>query len=77
MGGSALSPFLYKKAKSLGWPILICYGMTESGSQIACSSLKSIKQKSFPKMKTSGPCPNQTDPKAFSDPIGKPFNGLF
>ena len=51
VGGSALSPFLYKKAKNLAWPLLISYGFTEAASQIACSTLKSLQQKTFPKIK--------------------------
>ena len=51
VGGSALSPFLHKKARLLGWPILICYGLTEACSQIACGSLESLHQKASAKMK--------------------------
>ena len=51
VGGFALSPFLYKKAQGLGWPLLISYGMTETCSQIACSPLQSLNKKTFPKMK--------------------------
>ena len=50
IGGDALSPFLYKKARKLGWPVLISYGLTETSSQIACSSLYSLSRLSFPKM---------------------------
>ena len=51
IGGDALSPFLYKKARDLGWPVLISYGLTETSSQIACSSLSSLKQSSFPALR--------------------------
>ncbi len=51
VGGSALSPWLYKQARKLSWPVLTCYGMTEAGSQIACAELNSLNKKSFPKMK--------------------------
>ena len=42
---------MYKRAKDLGWPVLISYGLTETSSQIACSPLSSLKKKSFPPMK--------------------------
>ena len=51
VGGDRLSPALYKKAKSLGWPLLVSYGLTELCSQVACSSLSSLNKKSCPKMK--------------------------
>ena len=51
VGGGALSPKLYKKAKSLGWPLLISYGLTEACSQVACSGLASLNKKAFPRMK--------------------------
>ena len=51
VGGDSLSPFLYGKARKLGWPILISYGLTETASQIACSDLSSLNKKSFPEMK--------------------------
>ena len=35
VGGGALSPDLYSSARSLGWPVLPSYGMTETCSQIA------------------------------------------
>lgn len=51
VGGSALSPFLYKKARKLSWPVLPSYGLTEACSQVACADLDSLNKKSFPKMK--------------------------
>lgn len=51
VGGSALSPFLYKKARKLSWPILPSYGLTEACSQVACADLNSLNKKSFPKMR--------------------------
>ena len=51
IGGDSLSPWLYKKARELGWPVLISYGLTETSSQIACSPLSSLKKISFPAMK--------------------------
>ena len=51
VGGGALSPFLYKQARSLAWPILNSYGLTEACSQVACASLESLNKKILPKMK--------------------------
>lgn len=35
LGGDKVSPTILDKAIDLGWPIVLCYGMTESASQIA------------------------------------------
>ena len=51
IGGDFLSPLIYKKARTLGWPVLISYGLTESSSQIACSPLSALNKSSFPKMR--------------------------
>ena len=51
VGGDSLSPWLYKKARGLGWPILISYGLTEASSQVACADLNSLNKNLFPKMK--------------------------
>ena len=51
VGGDSLSPWLYKKARSLGWPILTSYGLTEISSQVACADLSSLNKNRFPKMK--------------------------
>ena len=50
IGGDSLSPWLYERARELGWPVLISYGLTETSSQIACSSLSSLNQQSYPKL---------------------------
>ncbi|MCZ0933512.1 MAG: AMP-binding protein [Oligoflexia bacterium] len=50
IGGDSLSPFLYRQARELGWPVLISYGLTETSSQIACSPLSSLNKQSYPKM---------------------------
>lgn len=43
VGGGALAPALELKARELGWPLLTTYGMTEACSQIATSSLSTVK----------------------------------
>ena len=39
VGGGALDPNLYLKARALGWPTLPSYGLTETASQVATASL--------------------------------------
>lgn len=39
VGGGALDPSLGEEARSLGWPVVQSYGMTESASQIATARL--------------------------------------
>ena len=51
VGGDFLSPSLYQKARNLNWPILPCYGTTETSSHIAAADLNSLKSKDFPEMK--------------------------
>ena len=51
IGGDALSPLIYKKARKLAWPILVSYGLTEACSQVACADLDSLNKNLFPKMK--------------------------
>jgi O-succinylbenzoic acid--CoA ligase len=41
VGGGALSEDLYRAARSLGWPVLPSYGMTETCSQVATATLES------------------------------------
>ncbi len=48
VGGGPLSDDLYQSARKLGWPILITYGMTEMGSQVATSTLQEIGSETFP-----------------------------
>ena len=43
VGGGALSPSLYRKARGLGWPLLPSYGLTELCSQAAVAGLSSVK----------------------------------
>lgn len=42
VGGGALNEGLYKKAKSLGWPLLPSYGLSECSSQVATAPLLSL-----------------------------------
>ncbi|MFP5519105.1 MAG: AMP-binding protein [Bdellovibrionia bacterium] len=51
VGGGRLEVSLYEKARSLGWPLLPSYGMTECCSQIATATLASLGEQSFPEMK--------------------------
>lgn len=44
VGGGALSPVLYAKARDLGWPVLPTYGMTETCSQVATAALDTLKE---------------------------------
>jgi O-succinylbenzoic acid--CoA ligase len=43
VGGGAMAPVLFQKARQLGWPVLTTYGMTETCSQIATGPLSSLK----------------------------------
>lgn len=51
IGGGAFSEEMYQKARSLGWPVLPSYGMTETSSQIATASLESLNSEEYPEMK--------------------------
>jgi O-succinylbenzoic acid--CoA ligase len=48
VGGGALPEPLYDAARSLGWPLLPSYGMTEACSQIATAPLTSLDEGRFP-----------------------------
>jgi O-succinylbenzoic acid--CoA ligase len=48
VGGGALDPELYKQARSLGWPLLPSYGMTETASQVATASLSTLSNLDYP-----------------------------
>jgi len=43
VGGGALPRELYFAARSLGWPLLVSYGLSECASQVATSGLDSLK----------------------------------
>ena len=49
LGGGSVPHELYLKARELGWPCLITYGLTEVASQVASSTLESLKTIEFPK----------------------------
>lgn len=51
VGGSALAPTIYKKARALGWPLLPTYGMTEVCSQVATASRSCLKKPERPDLK--------------------------
>lgn len=48
VGGAGLSREIGIQARQLGWPVLQSYGMTETTSQIATSSLKSLRSEFDP-----------------------------
>ena len=50
VGGGALHPSLYQKAREQGWPLLPSYGLTECCSQVATASLHSLKTYNFPSL---------------------------
>jgi O-succinylbenzoic acid--CoA ligase len=50
LGGGALEESLYQQAHALGWPILTCYGMTETCAQVATSRLEDIASPQKPRM---------------------------
>lgn len=48
VGGGALDPHLYLRARKLGWPLLPSYGLTECASQVATAALNSLERQEFP-----------------------------
>ena len=50
VGGAYMSKTLYQEAKSLGWPLLPSYGLTECASQVATASLDSLNQTDYPRL---------------------------
>jgi len=42
VGGGRLEPELGLRARTLGWPVLQCYGMTEAGSQVATEPVRHL-----------------------------------
>ena len=59
VGGGALSPLLYQKARELHWPILPSYGLTEAGGTVACAQLKSLQARRDSSEGVSGKDPEQ------------------
>jgi O-succinylbenzoic acid--CoA ligase len=51
IGGGALDETLYDHAKSLGWPILPSYGLTECSSQVATATTASKQLQLLPHIK--------------------------
>ncbi len=51
VGGDSLGDDLYQDARSLGWPLLPSFGMTETCALFAVASLESLEAKIFPKLK--------------------------
>ena len=51
VGGGALQKSLYRKARTLGWPLLPSYGLTECASQVATATYQSLSEDGFPEMK--------------------------
>lgn len=51
VGGGALPEALYFAARSLGWPLLPSYGLTECASQVATAELASLSCLEFPRAK--------------------------
>jgi len=45
VGGDFLPPSFYQKSRNLGWPLLPCYGATETSSHIAAAELSFLKEK--------------------------------
>ena len=48
VGGAYMSKTLYQEARSLGWPLLPSYGLTECASQVATASVDSLNQTEYP-----------------------------
>lgn len=65
VGGGVLEKNLFKKARELGWPVLPSYGMTETASQIATSSLDSLKSSEYPEMRILSHASARTSAEGF------------
>lgn len=48
VGGDFISPNLLKDARKLKWPIVLCYGMSETGAQFAGDFASNIKDSLLP-----------------------------
>ena len=56
VGGGVLHKNLYHSARTLNWPLLPSYGMTEASSQIATANIHSLKYKSYPPLEILKHC---------------------
>ncbi len=65
VGGGHLSDYLYQQAISLGWPVVLTYGMTELCSQIATSRLEDIFKPERPKAYLLNHIEAKTDDKDY------------
>lgn len=50
VGGGALNPSIFLKAKRLGWPLLPSYGLTECSSQVATANLSHLFESRLPEL---------------------------
>ncbi len=48
VGGGGVNETLYLKARKLGWPVLLTYGMSECSSQVATAPLSSLQKMEYP-----------------------------
>lgn len=56
VGGGVLHKNLYYSARTLNWPLLPSYGMTEVSSQIATANIHSLKYKDYPPLEVLKHC---------------------
>ena len=50
VGGGALNPSIFFKARNLGWPLLPSYGLTECASQVATARLNEPIESKLPRL---------------------------
>ncbi len=65
VGGEALSIPVYQEARRLGWPLLPCYGMTETSAQVATAALESFNPDTPPPLKILSHVEIQEDHNGF------------
>ena len=56
VGGGVLHKNLYNSARTLHWPLLPSYGMTETSSQIATANINSLKSRDYPPLEILKHC---------------------
>lgn len=71
VGGGAFSNELYHKARSLGWPVLPSYGMSETASQIATASLGSLQSLEYPDIQLLSHARARTNDEGFLEVTAK------